>query len=261
MRWRGILIGGTLGFFVAGGPLGAVLGALIGGALDDGPATTGRDRISGGRSADSFSRTDRSFLFVLNLVGLMTVVARADGHLDNREVRVMRLFFEGLGFRGDDLQTIRQLMKEALRADLNLLEICSEYERISTYEERLLMLRALYLVAAADGLLHDAERSVIDRVVSHIGIGEADHRSIRSEFDGRQQARRPASRSTAAAYAALGIAPGASDDEVKAAYRAMARKYHPDRVNHLGEEFVNMATEKFQAIHGSYTTIREDRGF
>ncbi len=259
MRWRGILIGGALGF-AAAGPFGAVLGALIGGALDDGPRTVSRNRLRG-TGAESFSKTDRSFLFVLNLVGLMTVVARADGSLDNREARVMRLFFEGLGFHGEDLNTIRQLMKEAVSADLNLLGICSEYERISTYEERLLMLRALYLVAAADGVIHQAEQSVIQRVVSHMGIGEADHRSIRSEFTRRQRPRAAGTTSMAEAYAALGLSPGAGDEEVKTAYRAMARKYHPDKVNHLGEEFVKMATEKFQAIHRAYTAIRKQRGF
>lgn len=258
MRWRGILIGGALGF-AAAGPFGAVVGALIGGALDDGPRSDRRERL-GGAGAESFSKTDRSFLFVLNLVGLMTVVARADGSLDNREVRVMRLFFEGLGFRGEDLNTIRQLMKEAVSADLNLLSICIEYERISTYEERLLMLRALYLVAAADGVLHEAERSVIDRVVGHMGIGPADHRSIRSEFERTSRPRSPGTGRPSEAYAALGISPGASDDEVKTAYRTMARKYHPDKVNHLGPEFVKMATEKFQAIHRAYTTIRKERG-
>jgi len=259
MRWRGILIGGALGF-AAAGPFGAVLGALIGGALDDGPRTVSRNQLHGA-GAESFSKTDRSFLFVLNLVGLMTVVARADGSLDNREVRAMRLFFEGLGFRGEDLNTIRQLMKEAVGADLNLLGICIEYERISTYEERLLMLRALYLVAAADGVIHQAEQSVIQRVVSHMGIGEADHHSIRSEFQRRRRPRSTGTATAAEAYSALGISPGASDDEVKTAYRAMARKYHPDRVNHLGEEFVKMATEKFQAIHPAYTAIRKQRGF
>jgi len=258
VRWRGILIGGALGFFLAGGPLGAVVGALIGGALDDGPRDQSRERLPRG-GAESFSKTDRSFLFVLNLVGLMTVVAKADGRLDNSEARVMLRFFESLGFRGEDLITIRQLMKEAVGTNLNLLNICAEYERISTYEERLLMLRALYLVAAADGVLHDAERSVIERVVSHIGINPADHRSIRSEFEPRQ-ARRP--RTTAVdAYAALGLTQKASDEEIKTAYRTMARKYHPDRVNHLGDEFVKMATEKFQALHKAYSAIRKERGF
>ena len=258
MKWRGILIGGALGF-AAAGPFGAVLGALIGSALDNGERAPARERLSGS-GADAFSKTDRSFLFVLNLVGLMTVVARADGRLDNREVWAMRLFFEGLGFQGEDLNTIRKLMKEAVSTDLNLLDICSEYERVSTYEERLLMLRALYIVAAADGVMHPAEQSVIERVVSHIGIDAADHRSIRSEFQRHQPSREPRSHSLVQAYAALGITADAGNDEVKAAYRAMARKYHPDRVNHLGGEFVKMATEKFQAIHKAYTAIRKQRG-
>jgi DnaJ like chaperone protein len=92
------------------------------------------------------------------------------------------------------------------------------------------------------------------------GISEVDHRSIRSEFQRtRPRARDDLSRSQA--YAALGISPSAGDEEVKKAYRAMARKYHPDKVNHLGEEFVKMATEKFRSIHDAYTVIRKQRGF
>ena len=37
----------------------------------------------------------------------------------------------------------------------------------------------------------------------------------------------------------------ATDDEVKKAYRKMAKKYHPDKVGHLGEEHQEAAEEKF----------------
>ena len=47
-------------------------------------------------------------------------------------------------------------------------------------------------------------------------------------------------------YEVLGISPSATDDEVKAAYRALARKYHPD--NYANTEFSDIANEKMQTF-------------
>lgn len=58
-----------------------------------------------------------------------------------------------------------------------------------------------------------------------------------------------------ATYAILGLSPGASQNEVIAAYRELARQYHPDKVSHLGEEFVEMAHAKFTKIQGAYETL------
>jgi len=54
-------------------------------------------------------------------------------------------------------------------------------------------------------------------------------------------------------YAVLGISPQATDAEVKAAYRELARKYHPDKYsdNPLSE----LAQEKMQEINEAYDTI------
>lgn len=54
-------------------------------------------------------------------------------------------------------------------------------------------------------------------------------------------------------YKVLGISPDATDEQVKAAYREMARKYHPDQYdnNPLSE----LAQEKMQEINEAYDTI------
>lgn len=54
----------------------------------------------------------------------------------------------------------------------------------------------------------------------------------------------------------LGIEPGASPDEIKAAYRRAAAKYHPDKVTHLGKEFQELAHKKLVAIQRAYETLR-----
>ena len=53
----------------------------------------------------------------------------------------------------------------------------------------------------------------------------------------------------------LGVEPGASPDEIKAAYRRAVAKYHPDKVTHLGKEFQEMAHRKLIAIQRAYETL------
>ena len=54
-------------------------------------------------------------------------------------------------------------------------------------------------------------------------------------------------------YKILGISPDATDDQVKAAYREMARKYHPDQYG--DNPLSDLAKEKMQEINEAYDTI------
>ncbi len=54
-------------------------------------------------------------------------------------------------------------------------------------------------------------------------------------------------------YEVLGISPSATDDEVKSAYRALARKYHPD--NYANNPLSDLAEEKMQEINDAYDAI------
>ena len=58
-------------------------------------------------------------------------------------------------------------------------------------------------------------------------------------------------------YKVLGVSPSASDDEVKRAYRDLARKYHPD--NYVDNPLADLAKEKMQEINDAYDTIMKQR--
>ena len=58
-------------------------------------------------------------------------------------------------------------------------------------------------------------------------------------------------------YSVLGIPSSASDDEVKKAYRDLARKYHPD--NYRDNPLADLAEEKMKEINEAYNAITRGR--
>lgn len=56
-------------------------------------------------------------------------------------------------------------------------------------------------------------------------------------------------------YQILGVQRGASRQEIKAAYKSLAGQYHPDKVQHLGKEFQELAHNKFVAIQKAYDAL------
>ena len=61
-------------------------------------------------------------------------------------------------------------------------------------------------------------------------------------------------------YEILGLKPGASQDEIHRAYRELSQKYHPDKVSHLGEEFQELARQRFVEIQAAYDKIHHKNG-
>ncbi|MDA3789880.1 MAG: DnaJ domain-containing protein [Desulfobacula sp.] len=57
-------------------------------------------------------------------------------------------------------------------------------------------------------------------------------------------------------YEILGISSNASSKEIQEAYKTKIKLYHPDKLSHLGEEFSNLANEKFLEIQRAYETLK-----
>ena len=58
-------------------------------------------------------------------------------------------------------------------------------------------------------------------------------------------------------YKVLGVSRDASDDEIKKAYRELARKYHPD--NYANSPLADLAEEKMKEINTAYSDIQKAR--
>lgn len=58
-------------------------------------------------------------------------------------------------------------------------------------------------------------------------------------------------------YEVLGVKPGASEAEIKAAYKALVKKYHPDK--YQNNPLADLAEEKLQQINEAYDQIMKNR--
>ncbi len=112
-------------------------------------------------------------------------------------------------------------------------------------------LHFLFGIAKADGAVTTDEEQVINKIAGYLGISSRDYISIKAMFYD----------SVDNAYKILEIDSSASIDEIKKAYRTMAKKYHPDRVAHLGKEHQKGAEEKFKQVQEAYEQLQKERRF
>ena len=121
--------------------------------------------------------------------------------------------------------------------------------------QRLQLLNYLVIIAKVDGYVSPEEIKALKEVARHLGLTAKDVDSMLNMESGAR-----ADSNIEDAYKVLGISPTATDDEVKAAYRKMALKHHPDRVATLGEDICKAAEKKFQDINDAKERIFKARG-
>lgn len=266
MGLLGALFGGTVGFML-GGPLGAMIGGAIG-AQSSGGATVG-----GGarRMAGAGSAQNAQSAFLVAVISLAAKVCKADGHVCEAEVRAFDAFLrDNLRMPADERRFASKIFNEARDSHVPAEDFARQVRTLlGGHPDRLRdIVTVLLQIAHADGSLHAAEDRLIASIAREMGLTDHDYQQCKAFFGGAGGSRgasgRPASAGAATTdYEVLGLTPAATEDEIKKAYRGIAREYHPDVLQSKGlpEDFMNFAKEKLQKVNESYDRIKKERGF
>lgn len=233
-RW----IGGGLGW-AFGGPLGAIIGFAIGSAF--GNNSDSKEYIGG---------TTQQRDFNVSLLVLSAAVMKADGSVKRSELDYVKRFFL-TNFGQERAEKYILMLREILKQDIQVHDVSQQIGRFMDYSSKLQLLHYLFGIASADGLTHENEIDVISVIAKYMGISSADFQSIKAMFV----------QEVDSAYKILGVDINATDDEIKKAYREMAKKYHPDKVAYLGEDVRKSAEQKLQEVNEAYEKIKKQRGF
>ncbi len=223
-----------------GGIIGYAIGALFSG---NGP------RVIRSQVEDTFGNTEEKRDFNVTLLVLTAAVMKADGNVKRSELDYVKRFFLQ-NFGQERAENYIKMLREILEKEYNLYEVSQQVGRYMDYSSRLQLLHYLFGIADADGRVSPEELSVINTISDYMGITNSDFQSVKAMFI----------KETDSAYKILGVDANASDEEVKKAYREMAKKNHPDLVSNLGEEVREAAEKKFQEINAAYESIKKQRG-
>ncbi|GAB5563482.1 MAG: hypothetical protein Wins2KO_05450 [Winogradskyella sp.] len=257
-------IGGAIGWSF-GGPIGAIIGIALGSFVDnmsgDGTPLIGdrpsrkKSRRDPYRERPRQTRRDQgpktqSGDFEVSLLILASIIIKADGKQDKRELDYVRQQFRNM-YGVDRANHAFELFKRVSKQNISMRQVCMQIKQMMDHASRLQLLHFLFGIAKADGHIAEVELKQIYTMSGYLGISSKDFESIKSMFYDE----------TNNAYKILEIDKNVSDDEVKRAYRKMAKKYHPDRLSHLGEEHQEGAEEKFKQVQEAYDHIQKERGF
>jgi DnaJ like chaperone protein len=283
MNWGGKIIGGTLGFLLGGGPIGAALGAFIGHQFDNGQI--GGNLLGGPPNPGLVNEQ-----FFPSTFRVMGHIAKADGRVSEQEIASARAVMRALHLNAGQMQAAIGYFNEGKQPGFDLDGLLAQLRNsMAPYPELAHFFIEIQLQASLAGNgLTDVPRARLQRVASMLGVNPPDFARLESFLRFRQTmgaagagagagpgtgaggadpnaalgAAMASKERLAQAYVMLEATVEMPDEEIVKCYRRQMSKHHPDKLkaNGLPESMLERAKERTQQIQAAYELIRARRG-
>jgi DnaJ like chaperone protein len=258
MQWFGKAVGGIIGFVTAG-PVGSVLGIILGHQLDDRGAFLRDDR------PEPLQRISQLFFEVAFEV--MGRVAKIDGRVSEEEIRVARAIMHGMQLAPADVESAIDHFNRGKAESYSTSERLGQLERqIGDRGELARAFVQLQLQAAIGaGPIGPEKRQLLWHVASALHVTRAELAQLEAlvRAHAERAVRQSEWQSIDEAYRVLGVGPSAGDDDVKKAYRRLMNQHHPDKLvaRGLPQSMIGIAEQKTYEVRAAYEKIKAQRGF
>ena len=255
MSYWGKFIGGMAGFAM-GGPVGALFGAALGHAADEGRFHAFSflgDRVMPFDSARLTAMLGgRDQIFAVGVTVLAAKLAKCDGPVGRVEIDAFKRSF---AIPPENVAEVGRLFDRARDSTEGFESYAMQLGQAFSDSRGILeqVLAGLYQIARADGPLNGAEADFLGRVGFAFRLDEAAMRRA----SGGVAAPQP----TEDAYAVLGLRRGATADEIRARWKQLVREHHPDVLASQGASAarIKLASEKVARINAAYDAIKRER--
>jgi DnaJ like chaperone protein len=211
------------------------------------------------------SQTETHNTFVFLLINILIKIAQVDGQVTKAEsATILRFFQDNLRYTQNQLLWVKDLVKEAMRSEVSLESLLAEFREKFAYEPRLILLELIYRVLFSNDHVADAELQLVRNIAEYLDISAFEQRSFEAKYrtggyraGDYRTAAAPRPRDEESYYETFGLKQGADFAEIKAAYRKLSMKYHPDKVGHLGDEFRKVAEDKMKELNVAYEYLKK----
>lgn len=194
---------------------------------------------------------ERSVAFTIAVIALGAKMAKADGQVTRDEVTAFREVFRIAPRDEKEAAKVFNLARQDVAGfDVYARRIADMFgPRSETLAD---ILDGLFHIAMADGGYHPSEDEFLAEVARIFGMDDTRFRNIRF---------RHVPDAIADPYSILGLDPGATYDEARAAWKAAVRECHPDRLAARGlpEEAVGMAERRMMDLNRAWEEITAKR--
>ncbi len=193
---------------------------------------------------------ERTVGFTIAVLALGAKMAKADGQVTRDEVAAFREIFI---IPPEDEKKAARIFNLARQDVAGFEGYARQVARMFRDRPAVLedLMEGLFHIAAADGVYHPAEDAFLVEVARLFGIGEDKFHILRARY--APGAHEP--------YAALGVEPSISDEDLRKHWRKLVRDLHPDKMIARGvpEEAERMATRRLAAVNAAYEEIIAER--
>lgn len=236
---------------ISSGLPGAIIGFLIGLYIDYISADT-RDanpRENAGAGYRQYS-ADPAPDFGMSLLILIAATMNADGTAMKSELDlVKRMLVRTYG--EDRARQMLLVLRELIKQHHDVTTVCRQIRARMAYSQRLELLHVLFRISRADDDINQQEMNLLQYIGVHLGITTPDFLSLKAMFVS----------SPDSDFQILDTHSDASEEDVKKAYRKMAMRFHPDRLQGLSEAEKSAAHDKFVKVQKAYENIKRRKGW
>ena len=233
----GSLIGGFVGFSFAG-PIGALIGSILGGKISSARRTGFRQSFA-----------DSQKIFVISLIILTAKLAKADGYVSKEELIAVK---QKLKIPNNEIDQVGKIFNKAKVDPLGYEPYARQIAQIYQKNPAVLdeVINILFYIAESDGKVSDSELSMISNIAKIFGLTEDQFKAIR-------ESRKDSDKLNP--YVVLGCTSNDDFTKIRKKYLQLSKEHHPDVLINRGvpNEVIEESKKKMRVINSAFDKIEK----